>query len=121
MGAKKNLPELRRQLRKQKKARAIVYWDSGERGILSTWGECLDISESGMRLQLGESFPRGSYVHVSVGALDFGAFGIVRHSDTRGIIGVEFRPETVEPEQLTRWKALVEAVRAPDKHASGTL
>ena len=114
MTPKPNFAELRRQLRLRKKTRAAVYWDSGH-GIEFTHGECLDVSESGLRLQLMARIPRGSYVHVSLDALEFGAFGTVRHSDQRGTIGVELRSETLDEAQATRWKTFVQALEASSK------
>ena len=115
MNPKRTLPELRRQIRQVKKARASLYWDDGHSGPQFTHGDCLNISESGMRLQLQRRVPSGSAVHVRLDTLGFAAFGVVKHSDERGIIGIELRHESIEPEQAARWKALLEAAERDNR------
>jgi hypothetical protein len=72
---------------------------------------CLDTSESGVRLQIFGDVPEsGVSVHVCLEEFGFAEYGLVRYSNPRGIIGVEFRFEGVAPEHLERWKKLVKAV-----------
>jgi len=74
-----------------------VYWDELSTGIRYAAGRCLNVSESGMGLQLSEPVARGTYIYVLVETKDFAAFATVRHCSPTGTIGVELREGSPSP------------------------
>lgn len=91
--------EHRAQQRMPVSALATVFWDELNTGIHYAAGRCLNVSESGMALQLSEPVARGSHIYVLVETKDFAAFATVRHCSLTGTIGVELREGSPSPVQ----------------------
>jgi hypothetical protein len=95
--ARGNVIELRGHERIPVSALATVFWDEVSTGIHYSAGRCLNVSESGMGLQLSEPVARGSHIYVLVENKGFAAFATVRHCSLTGAIGVELREGSPSP------------------------
>lgn len=70
--------------------RVEIGWEGQDRYRVDS-GRCLDISEGGARIELAETVPVCTEIHLRfLDNLNFEADGVVRHSTGRGFIGVEF-------------------------------
>jgi len=95
------------------RVRMIWYGDHGE--IFFAWGECTDVSRSGMQIELDSYTIVGpemrSVTFRFAGPVDFGGSATVRHRTQQGtktIVGLEFNdglewsPELDAASELTR-------------------
>ncbi|HSB18037.1 MAG TPA: PilZ domain-containing protein [Bryobacteraceae bacterium] len=88
--AKREFRELRAQPRLPAGIRVEVGWDERGKHRLEG-GRCIDISENGARVEIGEMVPVRTAIHLRfLDDVNFQADGIVRHSTGKGSIGVEF-------------------------------
>jgi hypothetical protein len=82
-------------------ARVEAYWQDGQGVSRCTQGRCLDISESGLRMETIEPIPVRTYINLRVDKFQMHGSASVRHSVRRSgkyILGVEFSGGL-------RWKA----------------
>ena len=104
--ARTNVVELRGHARVPVSALATVFWDEVSKGIHYSAGRCLNVSESGMGLQLGEPVARGSHIYILVENKGFAAFATVRHCSLNGAVGVELREGSPSPVEVLAGRRL---------------
>ena len=82
--------ECRRHPRRFVAARIAVMWENDEGAAQWAWGQCRDISESGVRFDVSQLIPASKAVYVRIADLSIDSYGVVRHSTVHGTVGVEF-------------------------------
>ena len=85
--------DLRRHLRHQPPGTVRLTWHDASGCLKYARGRCLDISASGIRIEIPEPIPLRSYVTVSADKIGFTANASVRHVARvagKYMIGMEF-------------------------------
>jgi len=78
----------------------MVIWENDGGATEWTLGRCLDVSESGARLEISHSFPAFQRVYLRLSDLSIESYGVVRHASVHGTIGVEFNQPFGD---ISRW------------------
>ncbi len=80
---------------KRQEFRAALMWEDNTGSSRSTWGLCIDVSETRGKFQVTEPIPTHRPVYVRVIDLNLEAYGMIRSSSVQGQVEVEFsRPPT---------------------------
>ena len=85
--------ERRRRDRFPVSVKVRAWWTPEGGGIVSLQARCLDISQTGMRLEVDRPVPARSFVHVESTELHLAGTAVVRHCDRgmqRCTLGLEF-------------------------------
>ena len=84
-------PEERRRHRRRSVAvGAALMWENDSGVAQWAWARCLDLSESGARLELSQAIPAFQRVYLRLTDLGIESYGVVRHASVHGTVGVEF-------------------------------
>ncbi|HEY7680954.1 MAG TPA: PilZ domain-containing protein [Terriglobia bacterium] len=106
MREKKNATTSRRtHARIPVQARVQVFWDESGTGMRTASGRCVDVSESGVRLELSEVVPNNTPILMRLEDPDAVVYGVVRHSSLNGAVGVELRTDTPIPSLVKKARA----------------
>jgi len=99
--------DLRRHRRKTVEVAVRLCWQDSSGIVRYSKGRCLEISESGLRVETSDPMPLRSYVNFQIDNPPFAGSGSVRHVTRSGlkfVIGLEFagtlrwRPSGKAPE-----------------------
>lgn len=85
--------EMRRHARSRLELPVELSWADPHGAGMAARGKCINISESGLRLNLPVPVPAGAYVNFRVSRMGLGGAGSVRYSRRDGvnfIVGLEF-------------------------------
>jgi hypothetical protein len=85
--------DIRRHGRLTRAARVLVSWPDGQGNFKFASGRCLDVSRSGLRVELPERVEIRSYVTIRSEELKLACSASVRHCNRRGArfdAGLEF-------------------------------
>jgi len=93
--------------------RADLHWEAPDGTLKVARGRCLDVSESGIRLEVLDEIPKlGTSLYVRLEEFGFAEYGIVRYVQLRGVVGIEFRFDGTAPGHFERWKKTIEEIRS---------
>jgi hypothetical protein len=105
--------DLRRHHRAPVKTRADLHWEGPDGTLKIARGCCLDVSESGMRLEVFGEIPKpGTSLYVRLEEFGFAEYSTVRYVQPRGVVGIEFRFVGSAWEHSERWKKIIEKIES---------
>jgi hypothetical protein len=103
--------DLRRHSRVPIKTRVDLHWEGQDGTLRVTRACCLDVSESGIRLEVFGEVPKpGTSLYIRVEEFGFADYGTVRFAQARGVVGVEFRFDGTAPEHFEHWKKIIKEI-----------
>jgi hypothetical protein len=108
---KKARKNVRRHFRSPYLGPVRLFWNDAGGHTKYTQALCLDISESGLRVDTAEPVPTSTRVSVRADHIDFAGTAVVRHIESQGsrfILGLELSPSLVDQAlKLSRNPALL--------------